>query len=594
MATAERDSKQLAEHASIKETTLAAYQRLADLAAGAGLKTLRADVVGTRMPKLADERFNLVVLGEFNHGKSTFVNALLGRDLLPVGITPTTATINHLVWGEKASARAVLIDGNTRDIPADRLSEWVTGTGEQASNVHYVEVRYPAPILQHNVTLVDTPGVNDLNLQRAEVTYSYVPRADAVVFLLDAGQLLKQSERLFLEEKILTRTRDRLIFVVGKIDLLDDEERATAMAYARAQLARIVGEAVVFPLSAKLELQGDRSHSGFGPFLDRLERLLTEDRGRVLLDNAVGDARRVALYLRQNLGIKRQGLELQVSELEARVQKVRTQLDGSRRTTQEHRDRIRAETAAAQALAREDLTDFVEAFCTALPAAIDAVTGDDVKRFLPEFIATKFKEFAEHEGEKIGAILERLAEEIIQVTNENVRQTLETVGRELGLKDTQVPLEVDTLKYDVGVFALGTLGTALFLFVNAFVGGLLFVATPLLAVVLKGVVDREIKAQAKEQAPQAVRRAGEALRPKLSQAISDYSTRLDEFVVQAGDTLHRGISELLDQALSERRAAGADTDRARGEVDGQLGRVEEIDRQLTALRERLWTEASTL
>ena len=68
--------------------------------------------------------------------------------------------------------------------------------------------------------LVDTPGVNDLNEQRAEVTYGYVPRADAVVFLLDAGQALKDSEREFLRSRVLESARDRLIFVLGKMDLL--------------------------------------------------------------------------------------------------------------------------------------------------------------------------------------------------------------------------------------------------------------------------------------------------------------------------------------------------------------------------------------
>jgi predicted GTPase len=86
------------------------------------------------------------------------------------------------------------------------------------------------------VTLVDTPGVNDLNLQRAEITYGYVPRADAVVFLLDAGQILKESERRFLRDRLLGAGRDRIVFAINKADLLSESERTEVMEYATRQL----------------------------------------------------------------------------------------------------------------------------------------------------------------------------------------------------------------------------------------------------------------------------------------------------------------------------------------------------------------------
>ena len=161
--------------------------------------TLARDIRTTRIPKLEAERFHLVVLGEFNHGKSTFVNALLGQDILPTGITPTTASINHVVYAPKPHRARRADDAASRKyLDPSQLKEWVTVAGGHADEVAFVELGYPSDLLQNNVVLVDTPGVNDLNEQRAEVTYGYVPRADAVVFLLDAGQALKDSEREFL------------------------------------------------------------------------------------------------------------------------------------------------------------------------------------------------------------------------------------------------------------------------------------------------------------------------------------------------------------------------------------------------------------
>src|SRR4029077_522260 len=174
--------------------------------------------------------------GEFNHGKSTFVNALLGADVLPTGITPTTAAINHVVWAAPPRARAVLESGSEQKIDPKAIADWVTVDGKRASQVKFVEVGYPAAILEDKVTLVDTPGVNDLNEQRAEITYGYVPRADAVIFLLDAGQALKESEREFLSSHVLDGTRDRMVFVLGKMYMLSADERAAVTAYAREGL----------------------------------------------------------------------------------------------------------------------------------------------------------------------------------------------------------------------------------------------------------------------------------------------------------------------------------------------------------------------
>jgi predicted GTPase len=221
----------LEHHKQAKHEIITRFEQLASVAEAVGMTTLSRDIRATRIPKLQDERFHLVVLGEFNHGKSTFVNALLGDDILPTGITPTTASINHVVHSPTPTARVVLLTGESKHLETHQLKEWVTVAGGRASEVAYVELGFPSELLLNNVVLVDTPGVNDLNEQRAEVTYGYVPRADAVVFLLDAGQALKDSEREFLRSRVLESARDRLIFVLGKMDCC--RRRAPPSSYVR-------------------------------------------------------------------------------------------------------------------------------------------------------------------------------------------------------------------------------------------------------------------------------------------------------------------------------------------------------------------------
>ena len=103
---------------------------LGALAEAAGLPFVARDVRETRLPKLDDERFTVVVLGEFNHGKSTFINALLGAPVLPTGITPTTAVLAHVIArGARDGATLVIEDGARKTIAASALADWLTVDG---------------------------------------------------------------------------------------------------------------------------------------------------------------------------------------------------------------------------------------------------------------------------------------------------------------------------------------------------------------------------------------------------------------------------------------------------------------------------------
>ncbi len=575
-------------HRQHKEEVSRALRDLAAIAGDLGMRSLRVDIEAVRLPKLADERFNLVVLGEFNHGKTTFVNALLGKPLLPAGITPTTATINHIVWGEAPRARAILRDGGVLEIDPGQLSDYVTLDGEHTEQTRYVELAYPAEILRDRVTLVDTPGVNDINEARAEITYSYIPRADAVIFLLDSTQVLKRSERLFIQQKLLRRSREKLIFVLGKADLLRGEELQQATAFAAEHLAELVEDPVLFAISPRLYLEQQVAESGMEPFLAFLRQYLEEQRGRILLDNAVGDGLRTVSYLQSNLGVKRASLTLGLEELSRRVAEVRRHLEGSQQTLRENQARIKNGAEAVKATVRHDLRLFVDAFCEAIPKEVDKADSADVKKYLQFFIQDKFKEWAEAEGDKTAELLEHLAEEIIQITNQNVRTVMEALTAGFGPTETRVDLEVDTLTYDAGVFALGALGTTVFLFVNAFVGGLLTLAAPVLAVVLREKVGARIKEQARQHGPEVVRKAGEAIRPRFEAIADQFAERLSEFVESAGETLHRGISEVLDQALAERQGRQTDAHVADEALQGQLARLGKVEDELTRLRAALW------
>jgi hypothetical protein len=252
---------------------------------------------------------------------------------------------------------------------------------------------------------------------------------------------------------------------------------------------------------------------------------------------------------------------------------------------------VRAETAGLKARVRQDLADFTAQLREAVTADIDRVEAPDIRRYLSFFVQDTWKAWTEAEGGLISAELEKLAETVIQVANENVREVLDSVATELGPADTKVEIKVDTLKYDASIFALGALGTTVFLFVDGLVGGVLTLAAPVLAFVLRGKLAAEVKTEAKAQAPLAVDRVAAVVGPKLDEIVDGFGARLLEFVAQAGDTLARGIAEVLDRALAERRASAGKTD-ARADaagIDAELAELKKLDERITDIRQKVWS-----
>src|SRR5262249_11615613 len=156
-----------------KIDVISALGDLAALAGRVGAKSLAARLDVDLVQKLEADRFHLVVVGEFNHGKSTFVNALLGGNVIPVGVTPTTAVNHHLEYAEAPRAEIVYASGERAPLPFDQVRQFSVGAerARSASDVKHIEVGYPAELLRERIVLVDTPGVNDLSLQRADITY---------------------------------------------------------------------------------------------------------------------------------------------------------------------------------------------------------------------------------------------------------------------------------------------------------------------------------------------------------------------------------------------------------------------------------------
>lgn len=564
-----------------------ALSALSDVAEKVGAKSLRERVERDLVKKLDEDRFHLVVVGEFNHGKSSFVNALLGENALAVGVTPTTAAIHHLKYAEAPEAQVVYASGRRETIPFADAKKFAVGGPESPEKVDFLEIGYPAPILKERILLVDTPGVNDLSLQRSDITYSYIPRADAVLFLLDAGQILKESERIFLQDKLLKASRDKIVFVITKWDILSVEEQSEALQYAKTQLANLVRDPLVFPISAETALAGKAEESGMPQLLAHLTTFLAEERGRILLDNALGEGVNVGALLAKGVDAKRRAASMKTEELLRRITMLEQDLAGQAGNIEQRRIKIREEVAGIKVGARKDLDRFVEETIRQLPNVIDGAKQEDLKQYLPAFLEDTFKKWAEAEAKEIGAKLEDLAERTIALVREDANETTKRVIETLGGDVKRLDVQIDTFRYDAGIAALFAVGLGV-MFVNVLVGGILTLAAPVLALVLRDRIDAEYKKRAKELAPDVVRQAAEKAAPKLDEMIDDFATRLDAWVVTAGEELHREVLEVLSAAKVQRETGEKDVAQVLAEVETQQALLDEAVGNVERIRAGLW------
>ena len=171
-----------------------------------------------------DELFLLVVVGEFNSGKSAFINALLGQPALEEGVTPTTTRINLLKYGTE-----------------------VTTTAQEAA----LDV-VTAPVdLLHEINIVDTPGTNAIRREHEAITEEFVPRADLVLFVTSADRPFTESERAFLER--IRNWGKKIVVVLNKIDILESDAQVAEIETFIIENSRaLLGfTPQVFPVSAR-------------------------------------------------------------------------------------------------------------------------------------------------------------------------------------------------------------------------------------------------------------------------------------------------------------------------------------------------------
>jgi GTPase SAR1 family protein len=305
--------------------------------------------------------FRLIVLGDMKRGKSTFLNALMGENLLPSDVNPCTALLTILRYGAEKRVTVHFNDGKppeqldfasfkTRYTINPEEAKSLEQSQEQAfPTVSHAIVEYPLPLLSKGIEIVDSPGLNDTEA-RNELSLGYLNNCHAVLFMLRASQPCTLAERRYLENYIKDRGLS-IFFLVNAWDqiresLLDPDDREELSAAETklrqvfrsnlAEYCRVDGfdlyDERVFEISAIQALRrrlkdadASLAGTGFPEFLGALNTFLTQERAIAEFRQARTLARQVATRTQDAIARRVPLLDQDVTELKQRLADVEPQ-----------------------------------------------------------------------------------------------------------------------------------------------------------------------------------------------------------------------------------------------------------------------------
>jgi GTP-binding protein EngB required for normal cell division len=538
--------------------------------------------------RLEQNRFHLVVVGQFKRGKTTFLNALLGEALLPVAVLPLTSVVTVLRFGRTPRAVVHFQDRRTSEIPLDRLTDYVTEAGNprNVKGVAYVEVFHPSPYLEGGVTLIDTPGVASVYEHNTQVTYEFLPRMDAAIFITSPEPPLTSAEIEFLRD--LGKQVGRIFFVMNKADAVEPGHLAEVLDFVRRSLPRDLpaDTSEIFPISARLALEAKqkRDHlllerSGLPALERRIEQFLREEKNRVFQTAAARRLLALAAELRMLLKLEIQAAQMPLEELQARISEFDRQLRLAQQQREDNRVLLRAGLARLSASFENAAREFAE---SQIPAVTESARrhfqasaslprrklAAEMDRFIATTVHQLFEQwrnqFERQAFEEFRAVAARFQES----TNELADRVRRTAGELFGIEIAPLELAdelawLESTGYYTDTLLDWGLGNAPLL-----LPGPLF---------RRYLLNRVLKAVREELDRNATRVAYDFKR-RLQKSVSDFERSLEAKL----DEAIRGIRHAMDAALRKHQT---DSTRVRELVEELSTAIEELDRLEAAIRE---------
>ncbi|MFV8829913.1 dynamin family protein [Alkalihalobacterium sp. APHAB7] len=317
--------------------------------------------------QILQDQFQVVVVGEFSRGKSTFINALLGKRILPSSAKPTTATLNVITYSEDPFIHLHFHNEKKQPMnvseetfkklvaPKDPLQGDEESEKEYEQqmqilkSIKYAELGHPLSFCSSGVTIIDTPGTNDLDPAREQVTNNIIPKSDAAILILSAIKILSESEISFLRDRLLANDIQKIFIVINFKDELENEQaKQKVLDYAYEHLKDILHEPKIFLVAAKEALnarrkeQGeemmtrrgrpvpvwDLNETGFIELEESLAQFLQYERGTVKLKKPIKRIEKsIETVVEKQIHLEKRALSNQMDDLQEKVEAFRPKLN---------------------------------------------------------------------------------------------------------------------------------------------------------------------------------------------------------------------------------------------------------------------------
>lgn len=304
------------------------------------------EVLNTIRDRMENRVFSVGIMGEFKRGKSTVINSLLGKNILPADVLPTTAAPTHIRWDTRPRAIVHFKDGTEKEVGIGDLSSYVTMLNEESeamcATVEAAMVYCPCEICRNGVEIVDTPGFN-LDKRMDKISRAVIPKLDAAVMVISASSPFSKSEAELVRRMLMSSDLRRLVFLVNRIDTIPEGLRQQVLEATSGKIQKTVDEIAavygadsnvyqdaqnkisgirIFSSSALTALEGQLDgnsqmvkESGILEFEEVLSHLLTEERVTLDLVSPVNSMLFIAKEAHKSITIRRGALEMDPDEL---------------------------------------------------------------------------------------------------------------------------------------------------------------------------------------------------------------------------------------------------------------------------------------
>ena len=561
----------------------------------ASIEGVDADACNALTKKLASHTFNILVVGQFNRGKTTLINALIGEAPLPMGVIPLTSVVTVLSFGEIPVIKVCFQDGHCVETTPEFLGEYVTerGNPHNVKGVQEVDVSYPSLWLRGGVCLVDTPGIGSVYQHNTEVAYRFLPKADAVLFLLSADQPVSQAECDLLRD--VREYANRIFFLLNKADHLSVDELQDAISFATMTIAEALGqEPLIFPASARQALNGKLTGSReqieisrLPLFFTALNNFLVKDKSEVLIDSISRNLQRLISQTCLSIELAQKSLAAPLAELEDKIRAFDVKKREVEAARNEYGVILAAEAKRLEQQVEEELTSFKTDLQKRISATVETVYRENsamssralsahLEQYVTKTIRDEFDAWRTVEEEKMAGEFDRLCARFSSRINETV--------------DDLLRFSADLFAIPFAAIRAESLRNSMSGFYYKFwsePGSMKLFTSSLLLALPKVLGDSMLVKKMQEYAVDCVEVQSGRLRYDFAQRLEKGVRAFNREMMAKLDVTAGGIESAMAKGMELQRGNEQEAEMSRKDISARLGHLCEISEELGRISDEL-------